>query len=77
MLLIVEENTRPAVDAAVLDGDFAAARNSWPHLNEELAQDLWRHYLGYTTWQKLAAAFNLHLPDTRDEAALICPEVRP
>jgi hypothetical protein len=78
MLLIVDENTRPVVEAAVLYGHFAVARKSWAHLSDERALEVRQYRLDFTSWQKVAAAFiNLLPPETCDEAALICPQLCP
>jgi hypothetical protein len=69
VLLVVEEGGLTHPEARELDGKYEDARESWPHLDEAQAEELWSHYLGYATWQELARAFGLTLPDTRDEAA--------
>jgi hypothetical protein len=37
--------------------DFQFARGSWPHLDNEAAAELWSHFLGFTTWQRIAEQF--------------------
>jgi hypothetical protein len=51
VLLIVEQGRPLCEQAAAFDRDFAGARESWPHLDDQEARALWGHYLGYTTWQ--------------------------
>jgi hypothetical protein len=71
VLLIVEQG-KPLCDlAAAFDRAFDNARESWPHLTEEKARELWGHYLGYTTWQQICERFRewqIQLPHTANEA---------
>jgi hypothetical protein len=71
VLLIVEQGTPLCGKAAEFDRDFDGARNSWPHLEEEKARELWEHYLGYTTWQQIHDEFgdwDIQLPNTVEQA---------
>lgn len=71
VLLIVEQGRPLCEQAAAFDRDFAGARESWPHLDDQEARALWGHYLGYTTWQQIRESFReweIQLPKTADEA---------
>jgi hypothetical protein len=73
VLLVVEEGSPLVGDAEKLDRAFSVAWDSWPHLSENAARELWRHFLGYTTWQRIVTEFrsvgpNLILPETVTEA---------
>jgi hypothetical protein len=71
VLLIVEDGSPTHAPAASLDLSDVPARESWPHLDERKVSDLRNHYLGFTTWQRLAISFGLLLPQTTQEAAMI------
>ncbi len=69
MLLVVdEENSQVLKEAEALDQQPNVAFASWPHRNPKEAEALWAHYCGFTTWQRIASSFCLHLPQTRDDA---------
>lgn len=57
ILAIVEEDTPIYDEARAISRDFQFARSSWPHLDEAGAAELWSHFLGFTTWQRLAEQF--------------------
>lgn len=57
VLAIVEEGTPIHREAVAMQRDFQFARGSWPHLDNEAAAELWQHYLGFTTWQRVAEQF--------------------
>jgi hypothetical protein len=57
LLGIVEEDTPIHAEARAVQGDFQFARSSWPHLDAAAAAALWTHFLGFTTWQQVAAQF--------------------
>jgi hypothetical protein len=65
VLLVVEEGTKLVGEAIALDGGGATVDRALPHLADGPRQDLWSHYLGYTTWQAIQGRFQLDaLPDT-------------
>jgi hypothetical protein len=72
VLLIVDEGGGAHRAAASLDEGVAVARQSWPHLNEEQADELYRRYLGVTTWTQVVGRFSdqtsLKLPHDVQEA---------
>jgi hypothetical protein len=59
VLLIVEAGTSAEKEAAVLDQGGLVVCDSLPHLSSSDRDDVWSHYLGFTTWQALAARFGL------------------
>ena len=64
LLAIVEEGTPIYQEAVAMQRDFQYARSSWPHLDNEAAAELWTHFLGFTTWQRVAEQFpQVKLPD--------------
>lgn len=64
LLGILEEGTPLQAEARAMQRDFQFARSSWPHLDDEGAAELWSHFLGFTTWQQVAAQFpQVQLPD--------------
>lgn len=73
ILLVVENGSAAHHAAARLDQNLTVARESWPHLNEEQANELYRRYLGVTTWQMIAEHFGaqveLEFPDDVRAAA--------
>lgn len=63
LLAIVEEGTPIYQEAMAMQRDFQFARSSWPHLDSDAAAELWTHYFGFTTWQRLAEQFpHVQLP---------------
>lgn len=69
VLLIVDEANAGVLDQAKsLDTGFETARESWPHLSDSEAKELFGRYLGYLTWQDLEREFDLFLPNTREDA---------
>jgi hypothetical protein len=66
LLVVDKENPATLEEATRLDESPQIAFNSWPHRGHEKANTLWSHYLGYTTWQRIAETFGgLYLPNTR------------
>jgi len=64
LLAVVEEGTPLEGEARAISKDLQFARSSWPHLDEAAARELWSHFLGFTTWQQVAARFpEVRLPD--------------
>ena len=64
LLAIVEDGTPIHREAIAMHRDLQFARSSWPHLDETEAAELWSHWLGFTTWQRLAEQFpQLALPE--------------
>lgn len=64
LLAIVEEGTPIHHEAVAMQRDFQYARTSWPHLDTEAAAELWKHFLGFTTWQRVAEEFpQVKLPE--------------
>lgn len=61
VLLVVEENKGCFEQARELDGRYDIARRSWPHLSDDQAKGLFEHYIGCTTWQRIAQEFELQL----------------
>lgn len=65
MLTIVEaaEVCKPGegceASARLFDRDRKAVGAAVPHLDETAVDDLWSHYLGYTTWQQIQSCFGL------------------
>jgi hypothetical protein len=57
LLAIVEEGTPIHREAIAMHRDLQFARSSWPHLDDAGITELWSHFLGFTTWQRLAAEF--------------------
>ena len=63
LLAIVEEGTAIHREAIAMQRDFQFARASWPHLDNEAAAELWTHFLGFTTWQRVVEQFpHVELP---------------
>jgi len=78
MLLIVDEgNGKLMKEAEALDQQPDVAFASWPHRNPKDSDELWAHYCGFTTWQRIASSFRLDLPKTRDDAIARGPVVTP
>jgi len=64
LLAIVEEGTPIHQEAVAMQRDYQFARTSWPHLDNEAAAELWTHFLGFTTWQRVAEQFpQVQLPE--------------
>lgn len=57
LLALVEEGTPVHKEAVGMHRDYQFARSSWPHLDNDAAAELWTHFLGFATWQQVAAAF--------------------
>lgn len=68
LLVVDEENSEVLKEAEALDQQPNVAFASWPHRTPKEAEALWAHYGGFTTWQKIASSFSVHLPKTRDDA---------
>ncbi len=72
LLAVDEANPDVLSEAQALDFDYTTAERSLPHLSSQCAKELFdAHYLGFVTWQRIAGAFNLNLPSTREEAGHI------
>jgi hypothetical protein len=61
VLLIVEEASSSHEEAKRFDTEagYEVARKSCPHLKKPELDELWKHYLGHTTWEKLEKEFGL------------------
>jgi len=69
VLTVVEQGTPLEGEAAQLDSSAPLFSESLPHLNADEVEGLRQHYLGYTTWQRIAETFgDLTLPVTTQEA---------
>ena len=69
MMLIVEEGTSLMEQAQALDQNADIAIKSWPHLLDAGRRELFSHYLGFTTWQRIAEQFRpMILPHNVTEA---------
>ena len=53
LLGIVEDGTPIHAESRAMSRDLQFARTSWPHLDTGAAAELWGHFLGFTTWQRL------------------------
>jgi hypothetical protein len=53
LLALVEQGTPIEAEARAISHDLQFARSSWPHLDEAATQELWSHFLGFSTWQQL------------------------
>jgi hypothetical protein len=59
MTVVEDGNATCMADAKVLDDDRKTFVDSLPHLGAAEVDEVRGHYLGWTTWQQIAATFNL------------------
>lgn len=59
MTVVEDDNATCMADAKALDGERKTFVDALPHLTGAETDEIREHYLGWTTWQQVAATFDL------------------